>query len=287
MFMALALWGIYSPAVQASSVGTVQIAPNWGPVGTPVHVEVRLFPAAPLQYILRAATHAPDPAACVKAPAIRGIAAVTVSSHGGSINFRWPRQLNKGPYWLCATPREGDGAIAFSPYPFTVGTTPPVAPFSPAAVVDLTSLSTPAGSALDVYVTQWITTGDTPPEHVQLLSDAVRSSPPSVGTDGDIPFTAITDVEKASGTFTLHVTVPRSTPDGDYYLLVSGQPGSAATQTFHVAALAASPSSAHLSSPGSPTTSSAQALFVTAGVALLLLFAAGSLIAAALRPRRQ
>jgi hypothetical protein len=241
MFVALALWGIYSPAVQASSAGTVQITPNWGPVGTLVHVEIRLFPATPLQYVLRAATHAPDPAACVKAQAIRGIAAVMVSSQGGSINFRWPRQLNKGPYWLCATPLEGDGTIAFSPYPFTVGTTPPSAPFSPTAAVALTSLATPAGSALDVYVTQWITTGNAPPEHLQLLLDAVRSSPPTVGTGGDIPFTASTDAENAPGDFTLHVTVPRSTPDGDYFLLVSGQPGRAATQTFHVAALAAPP----------------------------------------------
>jgi hypothetical protein len=48
------LWTSHASIVLASSEGNITFDPASGPVGTPISVEIRLFPAAARQYALKA-----------------------------------------------------------------------------------------------------------------------------------------------------------------------------------------------------------------------------------------
>lgn len=278
---ALALgFATFSQANAASTPGSMTISPSSGPAGT--SVQVSLIPPAgattPVTYSLGATMTDPAAGGCSSPQPIPGVAPFTVGGQGGGTTFDWPASLNKGPYWLCATPTSG-GATVYSSQSYTV--TAAVAPTATVTAMPRTTASSvvanvPAGGVLlgatfMLTITHWVSARGTPPYAVNLTAIDPRQHTSSGGSAASFYSTQFTMAPgPGTGDYVLTVTVPDRLIPLTYWAYVSDQGGGVYSGPFKVIALAATPPP--VSSPGPSSTdgsSSFPTIFVPIIAALI------------------
>lgn len=211
----------HAPSASASSVGSIIIdAPSSysGPIDTQITLEIRLYPSVSTPYTLAVTTTSPDQGGCSTARALSGVPPVQVAAPmGGEAQFRWPAGLGHGQYWFCASPTTGGGPLASSPSmmpPLTILTdaAPTVQLISPTGRV-------PAGTAVTIAVSNWVTSDKAPPVRLALLRQGSSTyAVPDLGAQ-----VASGPDDPATGTYTLSATVPSYITAGTYAIVALGQ----------------------------------------------------------------
>ncbi len=263
VLFSLALGFATLPGARASSTpGSVLFTPTSGPVGTSVQVFVHqpLTETTPGNYALSYTLSDPAAGGCASQQPFPGVAPFGSSEANGSARFNWPASLNKGPYWLCASPTSGNGKTVYSSQPYTVTTgeasTATVAPYATKGTViaNVPDGGIAVGSTFTLTVKHWTSPADTPPQTVILTQQD-----PNLPWSGDVPeinapFTLAPG--PSTGDYVLTVTVPEqtSTAPVNSWAFVMDKAGGAYSQPFKIIA-AATPVAA--SSPIPPSTDSA------------------------------
>lgn len=260
-----------APTAGANSApGTVIFTPTSGPVGTSVQVWVNqpLTETTIVNYALGYTSTDPAAGGCASQQPFPGVAPFTSREGNGSATFNWPASLNKGPYWLCASPTSGNGKTVYSSQPYTV-----TAGVVPTATVNTTSGAIFAdipggggvtvGSTFTLVVRNWASPLGTPPDTVHLTP-----RDPSLPGSGDVseinaPFT--TAPGPSAGDYYLTVTVPEQVTivPANYWAHVMDKAGGAYSDPFRISAsAAATPVSVSSLHPGNMGSSSFPIIYV-------------------------
>lgn len=255
---ALALSFAALPQANASSTpGSVIFTPTSGPIGTSVQVFVHqpLTETTPVNYALSFTLTDPAAGGCASQQPFPGVAPFGSSEANGSATFNWPASLNKGPYWLCASPTSGTGKTVYSSQPYTVTageapTATAVATTAIAVVANVPAGGVLIGSTFTITVTHWMSPQGTPPEAVSLTDKGPTQPPIAQEYMKNAHFTSAPG--PSEGDYILTVTVPDTLVPLTYWAYVSDQGGGAYSGQFQVIAAATTPLA---SSPGPTSTS--------------------------------
>lgn len=240
--IALGLGFATSPRADASSTpGSVVISPSSGPVGTSVQVFVTqpLNETTPVNYALGYTLTDPAAGGCASQQPFPGVAPFGSREANGSASFNWPASLNKGPYWLCASPTSGGGKTLYTSQPYTVtaGDVPTATASTATAVVfaNVPPDGVAAGSTFTITVKNWVNSGGTPPDAVKLTATDPAQHGGSSGNLYGAQFT--TTQGPGAGDYVLTVTVPDNlTTPLTYWAYVSDQGGGVYSGPFKVIA---------------------------------------------------
>lgn len=256
---ALALGFAALPRVRASSTpGSVVISPSSGPVGTAVQVWVTqpLTETTPVNYALGYTLTDPAAGGCDSQQPFPGVAPFGSREANGSATFNWPASLNKGPYWLCASPTSGGGKTAYSSQPYTVtaGEVPTVPVSTTAGVVyaNVPADGVVAGSTFTITVKNWVSSRGTPPEAVGLTAIDPSQQGGGSGYSYSAHFTMTPG--PGAGDYVLTVTVPDTLIPLTYWAYVSDQGGGVYSGPFKV--IAPVTPTPHISTAGPSSTDS-------------------------------
>lgn len=255
----LALGVTTFPQVNAASTpGSVIVTPTSGPVGTSVQVFVHqpLTETTPVMYALGFTLTDPAAGGCASQQPFPGVAPFGSSEANGDATFNWPASLDKGPYWLCATPTSGNGKTVYSSQPYTVTAgelpTATVGTTSGAVIANVPADGVVVGSTFTLTIRHWASSRGTPPEAVNLTATDPTQQGGSSGSEYNAQFTIAPG--PSAGDYVLTVTVPDRLIPLTYWAEVSDQGGRVYSGPFKVIAPATPPP---VSSPGPPSTDGA------------------------------